>query len=286
MRGIFFQIFFMSAGLSVFGLSAACVCSAEVIHLKNGRIIEGEVTDQTDEYIKIQSGGGIFKINFSQMSAKSQDLFRQDIKVSRHEKERKAIEGSPSGDSAAQTTESVGVVGWTGWQLTSSYYRNQAERNMMEMNRLAFQGAMRVAQSGATLKQRYEAEMRWLQEARVQVGDLIKDFQSVNPPPEFARYHAKILEFQSAARKSMDAHLLKDMQAYTRWHRKGLLAFIQALEELQILFKKHGAPAEEIKKIDKQIRAERELLRQGVTMTYVDTGKPVNFSIPAREGTK
>ena len=41
---------------------------AETIKLKSGKVIEGEILERTDEYVRIDTGNTIYKIRFKQIA--------------------------------------------------------------------------------------------------------------------------------------------------------------------------------------------------------------------------
>lgn len=64
------------------------LCSAETITFKSGRTIEGTVIEKTDEYIKVDSDGKIWKILYRQMDQQAVDQMQG--------RDRDPLEGKPA----------------------------------------------------------------------------------------------------------------------------------------------------------------------------------------------
>jgi len=251
---------------------------AETFWLKNGKAIDGKVIEETEEYIKVQSGLDVMKVRKSMLDDKS----RQSLN-SKAAKDPAPAAGAPAAVvpvvSPAAAEQPEQVVGWTGWYMTSSYYLNQAQRNLAEMDRLAFQNT--INRNKAHQEGDREKEYGIVHQSMAEVSELAKSFQAVTPPAELAQYHAKILEYQDSIRKYLRAALFWEAHGMVRNQQKANRAMVDALAELVTIYKKHGAPEDEIKKIEKTLRKYQEILSKGTTLIYEGTGQEVNFDVPA-----
>lgn len=238
---------------------------AETFELKSGKVIEGRIVEEGEDYFKINESGRVFKVRKSLLNDETLKKLRapqDEARASGEAGEEAGAAGETPGESSTESSSAAGddsVVGWTGWYMTSSYYINQVQRNMLELERISQESIMKFAV--AYQAQDRQKAFNYMQQYRGQIQELIDTFnETVTPPPEFELYHTKILDYQKYVKKIMDAFVLLDRQSLLINRKRALRALIEGFEELKRLCEKHNAPAEYIEPLDASITLYRKYM--------------------------
>lgn len=272
-----------AGAVGVVVLGALCSVSwADSYRLKNGKVINGTVVEETDEYVKIDEGKNVMKIRKNLLDGFVSKAPATAVKTDNALPQDSGQTLSDKSSHPASSATDDQVVGWEGWYMTSSYYLDQVSRNIAATEAINMEGAfLAVKNRRLSPEDALGAKVEWCKGARVEVLKLSKAFQAVTPPPEFAQYHKKIIEYQNFLARRMQAYIYQDLHNIVRYHTHAFSALIAALQEQRALFKKHRAPAEYIEKLEKQIKLYEQQKEEGAKLVNIDSGKEINFYLPS-----
>jgi hypothetical protein len=215
--------------------------SAEIITLKSGKKIEGNIVEETAEYIKVDFSGVPLTYYRDEIA---------DVKVEPAEPTQSRDDYSSSSQQSNQS--------WNRWynqifpyikKMKSINQKNQ--KYMDELN----QKSTEMVQGGNM--ENFQALMRKSREVLSGIVDQLKQLQ---PPAELRLFHEKNIESAEYSRRGIDAILAGDISSASSYGVKTIKSGLEAVKQQRRVYKKHGAPREYIEPLDKNISILEESL--------------------------
>lgn len=214
---------------------------AEIITLKSSKKIEGNIVEETAEYIKVDFSGVPLTYYRDEIA---------DIKVEPAEPTQSRNHYSSSSQQSNQS--------WNRWynqifpyikKMKSINQKNQ--KYMDELN----QKSTEMVQGGNM--ENFQALMRESQEVLSGIVDQLRQLQ---PPAELRLFHEKNIESAEYSRRGIDAILAGDISSASSYGVKTIKSGLEAVKQQRRVYKEHGAPREYIEPLDKNISILEESL--------------------------
>lgn len=232
---------------SLIALFQGPVASAETVTTTFGKTFQGEILENTDDYIKIKvAGGAVYKIKKRQIEPDTLEMIDG------------GGEGEQSGDAVLDEGPARTLADWEEWMEANETYLKR-----MEYLQESFFNVMSASTKKINQCLERGRAMEGLQvgeSASAQVTLFKKQAQDIQPPEELKRYHNKMSESFSDELKAMNAWLLGDQQVYYQYHKRGAVAFIAAVEEQARVYQRQGAPANIVDGLERLVQRQKELL--------------------------
>ncbi|MCF7887550.1 MAG: hypothetical protein K9L71_03985 [Candidatus Omnitrophica bacterium] len=217
--------------------------SAEIITLKSGKKIEGNIIEETADYIQV---------NFSGVPL---TYYRDEIADIKTEPAEPTQSRNHDSSGSQQSNQS-----WNRWynqifpyikKMKSINQENQ--KYMEEVN----QKSVEIAQNNEMEK--FSVLMRKSQEV---LSGIIDQLKQLEPPAELRLFHEKNIESAQYSRRGIDAILAGDINSASSYGVKTIKSGLEAVKQQRHVYKKHGAPREYIEPLDKNILILEESLNQ------------------------
>jgi hypothetical protein len=215
--------------------------SAEIITLKSGKKIEGNIIEETAEYIKVDFSG---------------------VPLTYYRDEIAGIKAEPAEPTQSRNDYSSGSQqssqSWSRWYNQIFPYikkmKSINQKNKKYMDELNQKSAEMVQGNNI---ENFQALMRESQKVLSGIVDQLKQLQ---PPAELRLFHEKNIESAEYSRRGIDAILAGDISSASSYGVKTIKSGLEAVKQQRRVYKKHGAPREYIEPLDKNISILEESL--------------------------
>ncbi|MCF7871103.1 MAG: hypothetical protein K9L95_03850 [Candidatus Omnitrophica bacterium] len=233
MKKIFIVVFFLCFLPSLL---------AETITLKSGKKIEGNIIEETAEYIKVDFSGVPLT------------YYREEISDIEAEKTEPVQPRSYS--SSGQKSDQS----WNRWYNQIFPYI----KKMKSINQKNKKYIEEVNQKSAEMAQsnnmeKFQALMRKSQEV---LSGIINQLKQLQPPAELRLFHEKNIESAQYSKRGIEAILAGDINSASSYGVETVKSGLEAVKQQRRVYKKHGAPREFIEPLDENISILEESLNQ------------------------
>ena len=223
---------------------------AETIVLKSGKVVEGKILEETDEYVKIDTGKSVFKIrkNLIKKNEISNEL-------------QEAVTGIFSEMSDEQDSNSDVAISekWSEWYSSVSDYEKGSQEisektfNLLDESQRNYYEVLQRNGQGFD-REYYRKNIDIL-------NGYIEEFENLAPPETLQGYHLKVVDFMQYIKKAHDAMLLVDNGGFYANRRLAVRSILEAAQELNKVYADHEAPSSIVKITDLSITMYKMMLR-------------------------
>ena len=204
------------------------------LKLQSGRIMEGEVTERTDDYIKIKNDKGEYKVQLKLIDEEG----TQELNNVAEEK-KEIVTDKTQKD-------------WEAWMEANKTYFKQTDQlrvlYLMSISRST--QAINQALANNDIPSAGQAA----EKNKTEILGLIQQIDRLTPPEGLNVYQQKMREAFLSAKKSMDVWALGDQQGYHQHRKKALRALLAAFQELRDAYLIMGATPGYIDVLDQEIQ--------------------------------
>ena len=195
--------------------------TAEMVVLKSGRTLEGQVFEKGDGYVKIQTDTGTFKVKEKQIERMGESLADGESSFGDDDVDVEAL--------LEEVAEKLSDQEWKErMEAYGEYFKAvfRFQDQYMNIRRTSVDGinkamAKKKTSEAFAIGRKCIGQMMYVQQ----------EFNKLEVFPELSSYHEKVAEALNFVIKSMKAWLVGDQHIYYRYNKDSIKAMIASMEQ-------------------------------------------------------